>query len=219
MPRPPPKKPAPSRRIQPLGDTAVWVDLGSRIDTALNSRALALAAALKARRGIKEAQAGYASVVAHYDPEQVTYKALEVAIGRLLRNRPPPLVLGRLHRVPVSYDGPDLGDVAAAVGLSPQQVIELHTKPIYRVFMIGFCPGWSYLGPLPQELRLPRRSTPRTAVPAGSVAIAGDQTGVYPLITPGGWHLIGRTRLPVFLPDSYPPALLRPGDRVKFFAI
>jgi KipI family sensor histidine kinase inhibitor len=217
-PRPAARRPAASRRIQPLGDTAVLVELGSKVDTALNSRALALAAALRARRGVKEAQAGYASVLAHYDPEQVTYRALEGAIGRLLKNRPPALVLGRLHRIPVMYDGPDLADVAAAVGLSPERVIELHTRPIYRVFMIGFCPGWSYLGPLPEGLRLPRRSVPRTAVLAGSVAIAGDQTGVYPLVTPGGWHLIGKTRLPVFLPDSYPPALLRPGDRVKFFA-
>lgn len=223
MPQPPssrraPRRPAASRRIQPLGDAAVLVELGSRVDTALNSRALALAAALRARRGVKEAQAGYASVIAHYDPEQVTYGALESAIGRLLKNRPPPLVFGRLHRIPVVYDGPDLAEVAAATGLREQRVVALHTRPIYRVFMIGFCPGWSYLGPLPEELHLPRRSVPRTSVPAGSVAIAGDQTGVYPLVTPGGWHLIGTTRLPMFLPDSYPPALLRPGDRVKFFA-
>jgi KipI family sensor histidine kinase inhibitor len=194
------------------------VELGSRIDTALNSRAQALAAALRKRRGVREALAGYASVTVHYDPEQTTYRALSASIGRLLRERPPALVLGRLHRIPVHYDGPDLDQARATLGLSRERLVQLHCQPIYRVFMIGFCPGWAYLGPLPAELRLPRRAVPRTLVPAGSVAIAGEQTGVYPLPTPGGWHLIGSTSLPMFLPQAYPPILLRPGDRVKFFA-
>jgi KipI family sensor histidine kinase inhibitor len=126
---------------------------------------------------------------------------------------------GRLHRIPVVYDGPDLESVAGVLGLQPQAVAEIHTRPIYRVFLVGFVPGWAYLGPLPEELEMPRRDVPRTLVPAGSVAIAGRQTGIYPLPTPGGWHLIGRTSVKLFLPDSDPPSLFRAGDRVKFFGV
>ena len=145
--------------------------------------------------------------------------ALGAAIRRLATKRPPIDEPGRLHRIPVVYDGPDLNQVASSLGVTPRQVIELHGRPIYRAFLIGFVPGWAYLGPLPDELVLPRRPVPRTLVPAGSVAIAGRQTGIYPLATPGGWHLIGRTSVRLFLPDSDPPSLFRAGDRVKFFAI
>src|SRR4029077_17235070 len=132
--------------------------------------------------------------------------------------RPPMDEPGRLHRIPVTYDGQDLGDVAARLNLSVEPIIEIHTSAIYRVFLVGFVPGWAYLGPLSDELELPRRQVPRTLVPAGSVAIAGRQTGLYPLPTPGGWHLIGRTNVKLFLPDSDPPCLFLAGDRVKFFA-
>jgi inhibitor of KinA len=125
---------------------------------------------------------------------------------------------GRLHRIPVTYDGQDLADVAARLKLPVERIIEIHTSAIYRVFLVGFVPGWAYLGPLSEELELPRRQVPRTLVPAGSVAIAGRQTGIYPLPTPGGWHLIGRTSVKLFLPDSDPPCLFLAGDRVKFFA-
>jgi inhibitor of KinA len=205
--------------IHPLGDAALHIQLGHRVDTALNSRALALAAALRGQRGVRDVVAGYASVTVHYEPEQVTYRSLTQTIGRHLKKRPPALTLGRLHRIPVSYDGPDLEAAAAALGMPPEELIRRHLAPTYRVFMIGFVPGWAYLGPLPLELVLPRRPVPRTQVPAGSVAIAGAQTGIYPLPTPGGWHLIGSTSLPMFLPDSDPPLLLRAGDRVRFFAV
>ncbi len=211
----------PARRtlpVHPLGDDALLVELGSRIDTALNSRALAMAAALRKRRGVREALAGYSTVTVHYDPEQVSYSALQAAIGRMSRDRPPAAVPGRLHRIPVVYDGPDLAETAAALRLSEQRLIELHTQPTYRVFMVGFVPGLAYLGPLPPQLQLPRRRVPRTHVPAGSVAIAAAQTTIYPLPTPGGWHLLGHTELKLFLPESDPPCLLRTGDRVKFFA-
>jgi KipI family sensor histidine kinase inhibitor len=206
-----------SARIAPLGDAALLVELGQRVDTALNTRALALAAVLRRRRDVREAVPGYASVAVHYDPEQVTYSGLARAIERLVQAKPPPAPPGRLHRIPVTYDGPDLEATAAALKLAVEELIRLHTEPVYRCFMIGFAPGWAYLGPLPEPLRLPRRRVPRTHVPPGSVAIAGQQTGVYPLPTPGGWHLIGRTSVKLFLPDADPPCLLRTGDRVKFF--
>ncbi len=214
----PPPRSAVRIRVQPLGDTALIAQLGARLDTALNTRAIALAAALKKRRDVRQAVAAHGTVTVQFDPDQITHDALGAAIHRLARKRPPVDEPGRLHRIPVVYDGPDLDTVAAALGLSKDRVIELHGRPIYRVFLVGFVPGWAYLGPLPDELVLPRRAVPRTLVPAGSVAIAGQETGIYPLPSPGGWHLIGRSAVKLFLPDSDPPSLFRVGDRVKFFA-
>jgi KipI family sensor histidine kinase inhibitor len=205
-------------RTHALGDSALLAELGSRLDTALNTRAIALAAALKKRRDVRQAVPGCASVTVQYDPDQITQDALAAAIRRLAAKRPPVAEPGRLHRIPVVYDGPDMAGLADVLGLPPAKIVEIHTRPIYRVFLIGFVPGWGYLGPLPEELALPRRQVPRISVPAGSVAIAGRQTGIYPLPTPGGWHLIGRTSVKLFLPDSDPPCLFRAGDRVKFFA-
>ncbi len=215
---PPPRSKA-RVRIHPLGDTALLAELGARLDTALNTRAIALAAALRKRRDVRQAIAGAVAVTVQFDPDQITLDALSAAIRRLATKRPPVEEPGRLHRMPVVYDGPDLEAVASALGMHVEKVVALHGRPIYRAFVIGFVPGWAYLGPLPDELVLPRRSDPRTRVPAGSVAIAGQLTGIYPLDTPGGWHIIGRTSIRPFLPDSDPPSLFRVGDRVKFFPI
>lgn len=208
----------PRLRIHPLGDSALLAELGTRLDTALNTRAIALAGALRKRRDVRQAIAGYASVTVHFDPDQITLDALGAAIKRLAARRPPMEEPGRLHRIPVVYDGQDMDEVSTKLQLSPQDIVAMHTRPIYRVFLVGFVPGWAYLGPLPEGLELPRRHVPRTLVPAGSVAIAGRQTGIYPLPSPGGWHLIGRTSVRLFLPDRDPPCLFRAGDRVKFFA-
>lgn len=210
---------SPRIRIHPLGETAVLAELGSRLDTALNTRAIALAAALKKRRDVRQAIASHAAVTVWFDPDQISHEEMGAAIRRLATKRPPLEEPGRLHRIPVVYDGPDLDEVATRLGLTVQQVIDLHGRPIYRVFMVGFVPGWAYLGPLPEELIVPRRAVPRTRVPAGSVAITGQQTGIYPLDSPGGWNVIGRTSVRLFLPDSDPPSLFRAGDRVKFFPI
>jgi inhibitor of KinA len=214
----PPPRSAPRLRIHPLGDSALLAELGTRLDTALNTRAIALAAAVRKRRDVRQALAGYASVTVHFDPDQTTHEALGAAIKRLAAKRPPMAEPGRLHRIPIVYDGPDVEAVAQRLNLTPAKVAEIHARPIYRVFLVGFVPGWAYLGPLPEELELPRRHVPRTQVPPGSVAIAGRQSGIYPLPVPGGWHLIGRTSVKLFLPDSDPPCLFRAGDRVKFFA-
>jgi inhibitor of KinA len=205
-------------RTHPLGEAALLVELGTRLDTALNTRAIALAAALKKRRDVRQAIAGYTGVTVQFDPDQITHQALTSAIKRLASKRPPMSEPGRLHRIPVVYDGTDMESVSSALGLTAARIVEIHTRPIYRVFLVGFVPGWGYLGPLPEELELPRLEVPRTRVPAGSVAMAGRQTGIYPLPTPGGWHLIGRTAVRLFLPDSDPPCLFRAGDRVKFFS-
>src|SRR5437016_7109153 len=215
----PPQRSTVRVRIQPLGDTALLAELGTRLDTAINTRAIALAGALKKRRDVRQAVVGAASVTVRFDPEQITHDALAAAIRRLATRRPPVEEPGRLHRIPVVYDGADLEMVCSQLQISPARLVELHCRLIYRAFLVGFVPGWAYLGPVPDELVLPRRPVPRTLVPAGSVAIAGRQTGIYPLATPGGWHLIGRTSVRLFLPDSDPPSLFRAGDRVKFFAI
>lgn len=214
----PPPRSAARVRLHPLGETALLAELGTRLDTALNTRAIALAAALKKRRDVRQAVAAYSSVTVQFDPDQVTYEAMGAAIKRLAAKRPPMEEPGRLHRIPVVYDGPDLTAVAERLGLGVQRIIDLHTQPIYRVFLVGFVPGWAYMGPLPEELSLPRLASPRKQVPAGAVAIAGRQTGIYPLESPGGWHLIGRTSVKLFFSDRDPPSLFRGGDRVKFFA-
>src|SRR6266576_713346 len=215
----PPQRSSVRVRVHPLGDTALVAELGSRLDTALNTRAIALAAALQKRRDVRRAMAGHGTVTVQFDPDQVSLDALTAAIRRLATRRPPVEEPGRLHRIPVVYDGPDLEEVARERGLTPSQVVEIHVRPIYRVFLVGFVPGWAYMGPLGDALVLPRRATPRTQVPAGSVAIAGQETRIYPLVSPGGWPLIGRTSVRLFLPDSDPPSLFRTGDRVKFFAL
>ena len=213
----PPQRSTVSVKVYPLGDTALLAELGTRLDTALNTRAIALASALKKRRDVRQAVAAHATVTVQFDPEHVTLDALTAAIRRLAKKRPPLDEPGRLHRIPVVYDGPDLDEAAARLRLSRERVVELHARPIYRVFLVGFVPGWAYLGPLADELVLPRRDEPRTRVPAGSVAIANQETGIYPFDSPGGWHLIGRTSIKLFHPDADPPSVFRAGDRVKFF--
>ena len=124
--------------------------------------------------------------------------------------------------IPVSYggsDGPDLEEVARFAKCSTEQVIRLHTAPLYRVYMLGFLPGFPYLGPVDSRIAMPRRSSPRLAVPAGSVGVAGPQTGIYPAVAPGGWRLIGRTLMEVFNSGLEPPCLFRPGDFVRFEAV
>src|SRR5260221_7236080 len=146
---PPPRsirRPVPRVRTHPLGDSALLAELGTRLDTALNTRAIALANALKRRRDVRQAVAGYASVTVHFDPDQTTHDALAAAIQRLASKRPPMAEPGRLHRIPVVYDGPDLEAVAAVLGLIPAQIAAIHSKPIYRVFLVGFVAGWAYPG-------------------------------------------------------------------------
>src|SRR5207249_1432837 len=166
----PPQRSGVRVRVHPLGDTALLAELGTRLDTALNTRAIALAAALQRRRDVRRAVAGHGTVTVQFDPDQITLDALAVAIARLARKRPPVDEPGRLHRIPVVYDGPDLDAVATARGLSPRQVIDLHTRPIYRVFLVGFVPGWAYMGPIADGLVPPGPSVARRHVLRGTGA-------------------------------------------------
>jgi KipI family sensor histidine kinase inhibitor len=196
--------------IAPLGDRALTIRLGDTIDARLAARARALAAHLRAIPGVQDAVPGYATVTVFFDPATVSVDALVVDLPDGVPT------VGPEHVIPVRYDGPDLDEVAQRTGLSVDDVIARHHAPVYTVYLVGFVPGFAYLGELDPVLALPRRAAPRTRVPAGSVAIAGRQTAVYPLNFPGGWHLIGHTDVRMFDPQADPPAKLAAGDRVRF---
>ena len=202
--------------IEPLGDRALTIRLGDSMDRALAALARQLASRLRTTPGVLEAVPGYATVTAFYDPAATSYELLAAALTSMTAMTPADQAMGAEHVIPVRYDGPDLDEVARRTGLTPSQVVERHAAGAYTVYLIGFVPGFAYLGDLDPALDLPRRGEPRTRVPAGSVAIAGRQTAVYPLDTPGGWHLIGQTDTSMFDPMADPPAKLAPGDRVRF---
>ncbi len=215
-------------RIEPLGDSAVLVRLGEAIDERVLRLVRAACARLAAEplAGVREVVPAFNTLAVHYDPARLgdhphaTLVALLEA--RLTDLEAVPLPPARTIEIPVVYGGaagPDLAAVAAHAGMSPDDVARIHAAGKYLVHMIGFAPGFPYLGGLDPRLACPRRATPRTAVPAGSVGIGGPHTGIYPLATPGGWQIIGRTPLALFDPAREPPALLRPGDRVRFRAI
>jgi inhibitor of KinA len=211
-------------QVVPLGDAAWTVVLGESVDLELHRRVTLLAERMRtaAAPGVLEIVPAYATVTVFFDPvaadpDALRERLLELAGDGLLPPSAPPLPsASAVVTIPVRYDGPDLAYVARETGLTEREVIRLHAEPEYRVYLLGFAPGFAYLGDLDPALVLPRRSAPRLRVPAGAVAIGGAQTGVYPLATPGGWHLIGSTPLTMFDPAREPAALLRAGDRVRF---
>lgn len=196
--------------------------LGEAIDPAINHQAhlLATALALDPLPGIIETVPGYASLAVHYDPLALTHAQvcewLQSRLGLAAETASRPV---KTVEVPVIYDGPDLDFVAAHCRLTIDEVIRLHTSNPYTVYMMGFTPGFPYLGILPEALRVPRLETPRPKVPASSVALAGAQTGIYPVDSPGGWRLVGRTPLTLFDPQRAPPFLFAPGDEIRFLAV
>jgi inhibitor of KinA len=227
-------------RLSPLGDRALLVHVGDAIDEPTLRRVRAVCARLEARRipGVIELVPAFATVAVHYDPRRIPAGAgvvEPVVLGEGPYHRLVALVTAALEdladadvpapqmvEIPVLYggdDGPDLDDVARHHALSPDEVVRIHTGGDYLVYMLGFAPGFAYLGGLSPRIATPRRAEPRTAVPAGSVAIGGSQTGVYPLVSPGGWQIIGRTPLRLFDLARTPPARLAVGDRVRFRAI
>jgi inhibitor of KinA len=176
----------------------------------------------KSSAGILNLHLAFASVLIDFDPRRVSHQQMEALVREQMAVPPEAAWETRTVEVPVSYGGecgPDLEAVARHAGLTPARVVELHASASYLVYFLGFSPGFPYLGGLPVELATPRLATPRKRVPAGSVAIGGSQTGVYPMESPGGWHIIGRTELRLFEPEADPPALLRMGDHVRFTPI
>ena len=206
--------------LAPLGDSAVLVTIGSAIDRGVSRRVHALAHAIGSARlrGVVDVVPAYASIAVHYDPLVVDDREVSAWLRELADSCPPdaPASTRPVVTIPVRYDGADLSSVAEAVGLTVADVVERHSGPEYYVYMMGFAPGFAYLGDLDPSLRVPRRASPRTRVPRGSVAIAGAQTAVYPHDSPGGWHLIGTTKVVMFDPARAQPSLLRSGDRVRF---
>jgi len=211
--------------IQPCGDTSLLVTLGEGISVSINRRVHALAKGLRERQiaGLGECVPGYATLRVDYDPLVTSLDDLIRSIQSVLESSyDENLLPAREVVLPVHYggeDGPDLPFVAQHTGLSEDEVIRRHTAGVYPVFMMGFLPGFPYLGGMDESLATPRLETPRQRVPAGSVGIAGKQTGVYPLESPGGWRIIGRTHLTLFDASKEPPFLLQPGDVVRFVAV
>jgi KipI family sensor histidine kinase inhibitor len=218
--------PAHGPGITAFGDAAVLVTFGDRADPALAVRAGALAGAIDDRRAATPALGrsvpAHATVLVPFDPLVIDLDEAIALVGEIARGTAAPRAPvddGTAIDIPVRYggaDGPDLDEIAAARGLRRDDVVELHAGAKYRVLFLGFAPGFAYLGGLPPALESPRRTSPRERVPAGSVAIAGEHTGVYPLAMPGGWNLIGRTDARLFDATRAEPALLRPGAAVRF---
>ncbi len=209
-------------RVLPSGDSALLITFGDQIDPSVNRRVHALDALLRAhgRQGFIENVPAFASLLVHYDPLRLTYKQAVDWIKEEM-DRVEEAVAGKPRRieVPVRYGGefgPDLGFVAAYHHSSEEQVIRHHISREYTVYMMGFTPGFPYMGKLDKSIATPRLENPRTLVAAGSVGIAGAQTGIYPIDSPGGWRLIGRTSLEVFNLAADPPFLFSPGDTVQF---
>ncbi len=210
-------------RFLDAGESCLIVELGDRIDLTVNQRVRTLGLTVEQARlaGVREAVPTYRSLAIYYDPLRIDRGALERRIGELLGSMQ--VAAGpeqpKIVEIPTIYGGehgPDLAFVARHAGLSEREVIRLHGEPLYHVHMLGFTAGFAYLGGLPERLAVPRLSTPRLRVPAGSVGIAGLQTGIYPVESPGGWRIIGRTLVRLFDPSRHPPASVLPGDKVRF---
>lgn len=231
--------------VTPLGDAAVTVELGSGVDAETHRLVTLFSAYLEDHplAGMIEHVPAYTSVTIHYDPLQVyrsaltqredetepdllslsPYEIMERRIRQLFDRMPRQQeTTPKLVEIPVCYGGefgPDLEEVAAHNRLTVDEVIRIHCSRDYRVYMLGFAPGFPYLGGMDQRIATPRKPTPRLSIPRGSVGIAGEQTGIYPIETPGGWQLIGRTPVSLFLPDRHPPTLLQAGNLIRFYPI
>lgn len=208
-----------------MGDRSLIVELGDEIDRRLNRDVRRLYYSLKNRdiEGVIELLPCYASLMIVFDPLRISLSTLKSLCLRLLQSPDSTAIPNpKTVEIPVVYGGecgPDLGYVATYHRITPEAVIRYHAQTTYYVYMIGFTPGYPYMGEVPEEIATPRRETPRTRVPKGSVGIAQRQTGVYPVESPGGWQIIGRTPMGLFDPRAWPPTPLETGDSVRFYPI
>lgn len=210
--------------LRRLGDSAIAVEFSQAIDPRLNARVLAIGEQVRreGHDGVRDVIEGYCSVTVVFDPLRTDIGRLTAALETAAAEEPPTDDDGPSITLPVRYGGtygPDLADVAKQAGCTVEEVVALHTEPTYRVYLLGFLPGFAYLGQVPDAISAPRRARPRLRVPAGSVGIAGRQTGVYPIDSPGGWQLIGHCPLRIFDRSRPDPFLLHPGHRVRFQAV
>jgi KipI family sensor histidine kinase inhibitor len=205
--------------IRPASDRALLISFGDEISLDNHRRVARLTRAMEGVRGVLNVHPAFTSVLVDFDPRLRTHDEVEAAVRERFEAAADQPGESRLVEIPVRYggeDGPDLADVARHTGLSPERVVESFAAAEYLVYFVGFATCFPYLGGLPPELATPRLSAPRKSVPAGSVAIGGPQAGVYPLPSPAGWRLIGRTPLRLFDPAATPPPVLRMGNRVRF---
>ncbi len=205
-------------QVAAAGDRALLVTVGRTIDPELLAEVLALDRVLADSRpsGLISTVPAYASLLCHYDPDVTDAATLEARIRGLEGQVDALVPFGPTVDIPTRYDGLDLADVALKTNLTPAEVIDAHAGREYLVYCVGFAPGFTYCGALPEQLAVPRLASPRLHVPAGSIGIAGRQTGIYAVASPGGWNLIGRTRLRLFDPVADPPVRFKPGDRLRF---
>ena len=208
-------------RFLPAGDTAVVVEFGNTVDRAISDAVLALSARVRAARtpGVRETVPTYRSLLVHFDPVVTTSAAVIGEIRQLLGKNDESRKNATLWRVPACFEpthAPDLADVAERAKLTQDKVVQILSETLFHVYMVGFSPGFSYMGDVPPPLDLPRRTDPRVKVPTGSIAIAVGMIGVYPVESPGGWHLVGTAPIRFFDLRHTRPALLAPGDKVRF---
>jgi KipI family sensor histidine kinase inhibitor len=212
-------------RVRAAGDAALVVEFPARLDLHTSEQVIALGDAVRREWAgrVRDVVVGFHTLTVYFDPLLIDGAALETRLKTLAGETRAAGVTGAEIEVPVCYGGafgPDLDHVATAIGATAEEVIALHSLREYRVFVVGFVPGFAYMGTIDDRLSaLRRRPSPRTRVPAGSVAIASGQTGIYPMETPGGWHLLGRTPVRPYDPARAPAVLFRPGDRVRFVPI
>jgi len=205
--------------VHPLGEAALCCTLAPPVSLELQQRIWQLADGLRDTVGVQALIPGMNNLTLAFDPLRTDAATLEAAVQTAWARPARRPRAGRLVEIPVVYDGADLDDVARHCQLAPDEVVRRHTQAAYIVYFLGFQPGFAYLAGLDESLHMPRRAEPRVSVPAGSVGIGGAQTGIYPLATPGGWQLIGRTSMPLFDAQAQPPTALSPGDRVRFVAV
>ena len=211
-------------RFLPSGDTAITVEFGDRIERGLSEAVLRLNERVRASGlpGVVETVPTFRSLTIHFDPLVTDGSTLVPAVRRLIDGARVEAAASTLWRIPACYEAPhapDLADVARSTGMGCDDVIRLHSGTRFHVYMLGFAPGYPYMGDLPEAITLPRRTDPRTRVPAGSIAIAAGMSAIYPVESPGGWHLIGATPIRLFDARRPRPALLRPGDAVSFLPV
>jgi KipI family sensor histidine kinase inhibitor len=205
--------------IQPASDRSVFISFGDEISLAAHHQVARLTRALEGQRGVLNLHPAFASVLIDFDPRLCGHADIDALARERMEAAGDQALEARVVEIPICYGGefgPDLEDVARHTGLAPERVVELHASADYLVYFVGFATCFPYLGGLPPELATPRLSAPRKHVPAGSVAIGGSQAGIYPLASPGGWRIVGRTPLCLFDPQASPPPLLRMGDHVRF---
>jgi len=216
-------------RIFPLGVDALTIDFGNIISADVNDRVLSLERAIHTSpfEGFVETVPAFASLTVIFDPLKVVraqrssaLSVVESHLRDLAARSYAERSDGSSHVIPVDFrDAPDLAEMSDRIGVSEDEIVSIFTSREYRVFMLGFLPGFAYMGEVDERIAMPRKATPRTRVAKGSVGIAGRQTGIYPVESPGGWQIIGRTVLELFERDNQPPTLLEPGDRVRFVSV